>query len=52
MQLFPAVGVFFFCSVSVIGGKNVYVRLSVSGECKDHDSVWETLENEVMLYGQ
>lgn len=41
---------YLFCSVPVIGGNDVYVRLSVSGECKDKDSVWGTLENEVLLY--
>ena len=40
----------FFCSIPVIGGNNVYVRVSVSGECKNKDSVLETLKNKVMLY--
>ncbi|KAK2557504.1 hypothetical protein P5673_020251, partial [Acropora cervicornis] len=30
-----------------IGGKNIYLRLSVSGECDKKDSVWETLEKEL-----
>ena len=37
-----------FCSDPVIGENNAYVRLIVSGECKDKDSVWETLENKVL----
>ncbi|XP_067031299.1 fibroblast growth factor receptor 3-like isoform X1 [Acropora muricata] len=34
-------------TVLLIGGNNVYVRLSLASECKDKDSVWETLENEL-----
>lgn len=41
---------YLFCSDPGIARNNAYVRLSVSGECKDKDSVWETLENEVLLY--
>ncbi|XP_068685551.1 fibroblast growth factor receptor-like isoform X3 [Montipora foliosa] len=33
--------------VQGIGEFNIYLRLSTSGECKDKDSVWETLENEL-----
>ena len=37
---------FFF---TVIGGKSIYVRLSVSGECYNKDSVWKKLQEEVLL---
>ena len=33
---------------TVIGGKNIYLRLSVSGECDKKVSVWETLVKEVL----
>ena len=36
-----------FCLFTVIGGVNVYLRLSVSEECDNKDSVWETLKKEV-----
>ena len=39
---------FLFCLFTVIGGKNVYLRLSVSGECGNKTSVWETLQKEVL----
>ena len=32
---------------TVIGGKNVYLRLSLTGECDGKDSVWEALRKEV-----
>ncbi|XP_068685550.1 uncharacterized protein [Montipora foliosa] len=35
------------CRETGIGEFNIYLRLSTSGECKDKDSVWETLENEL-----
>ena len=35
---------------TVIGGKNIYLRLSVSGDCDDKDSVWERLQEEVLSY--
>ncbi|XP_015764605.1 PREDICTED: vascular endothelial growth factor receptor 1-like isoform X2 [Acropora digitifera] len=31
----------------LIGGKNIYLRLSVSGQCDKNISVWETLEKEL-----
>jgi len=34
-------------TVLVIGGKNIYLRLSVSGECDKRVSVWETLLKEL-----
>ena len=37
-----------FCLFTVIGGKNVYLRLSVSGECDNKDSVREILQKEVL----
>ena len=37
-----------FCLFTVIGGKNVYLRLSVSGNCDNKDSVWEILQKEVL----
>ena len=37
-----------FCLVSVIGGKNVYLRLSVSEECDNEDSIWKILQKEVL----
>ena len=37
-----------FCLFTVIGGKNVYLRLSVSGNCDNKDSVWEILQEEVL----
>ena len=33
---------------TVIGGKNVYLRLNMTGECDNKDSVWETLQKEVL----
>ena len=50
MPLFRTVDVVFlmFCLVSVIGGENVYLRLSVSGECDNKDSVWKILQKEVL----
>ena len=33
---------------SVVGGKNIYLRLSVSGKCDNKDSVWEMLQKEVL----
>ena len=36
------------CLFTVIGGENVYLSLSVSGECDDKDSVWKTLLKEVL----
>ncbi|XP_067030320.1 fibroblast growth factor receptor 3-like isoform X2 [Acropora muricata] len=35
-------------TVLVIGGKNIYLRLSVSGECEKKVSVWETLVKELV----
>ena len=37
-----------FCLFTVIGGENVYLRLSVSEECGNKDSVWGTLKKEVL----
>ncbi|XP_068686976.1 tyrosine kinase receptor Cad96Ca-like isoform X2 [Montipora foliosa] len=34
-------------TVVFIGGFNIYLRLSISEECKNKDSVWETLKNEL-----
>ncbi|XP_068685596.1 neural cell adhesion molecule 1-like isoform X2 [Montipora foliosa] len=34
-------------TVLFIGGFNIYLRLSISEECKNKDSVWETLKNEL-----
>ncbi|XP_015749898.1 PREDICTED: interference hedgehog-like isoform X2 [Acropora digitifera] len=34
-------------TVLVIGGKNIYLRLSVSGECDKNVSVWEALVKEI-----
>ncbi|XP_015764606.1 PREDICTED: fibroblast growth factor receptor 3-like isoform X3 [Acropora digitifera] len=34
-------------TVLLIGGKNIYLRLSVSGQCDKNISVWETLEKEL-----
>ncbi|XP_044180357.1 fibroblast growth factor receptor 2-like [Acropora millepora] len=42
-----AVGVDSETTLLLIGGKNVYLRLSVSGECDKKDSVWETLQKEL-----
>ena len=39
-----------FCLFTVIGGKNVYLSLSVSGECDNKDSVWKILQKEVLHY--
>ena len=41
--------VFCFVFFTVIGGKSIYVRLSVSGECYNNDSVWKKLQEEVLL---
>ena len=38
------------CFFTVIGGKNIYLRLSVRGECDKNVSVWETLVKEVLSY--
>ena len=35
------------CLLTVIGGKNVYLRLNMTGECDNEDSVWENLQNKV-----
>ena len=37
-----------FCLFTVIGGKNIYLRLNMTGECDKKDSVWETLQKEVL----
>ena len=37
-----------FCLFAVIGGKNIYLRLRVSGKCDNKDSVWEMLQKEVL----
>ena len=37
-----------FCHFTVIGGKNVFLRLSLSGECENKDSVWKILQKEVL----
>ena len=39
----------FFCFLTVIGGYNIYVKMSISGECSRKDAVWETLEKEVTV---
>ena len=39
--------IFFF---TVIGGKNIYLRLSVNGESENKDSLWEAIEKEVPWY--
>ena len=54
MQLSLTVEVFsffcvLFCFFTVIGGKNVYLRLSVKGACDNKDPVWKKLEEEVPL---
>lgn len=41
------VSILFFFFFTVIGGKNVYLRLSVNGECDNKASIWETLKKEV-----
>ena len=46
MQLFLEPSL--FCFLAVIGGYNIYVRMNISGECSKKDSVWETLEKEVL----
>jgi len=42
-----AVGVDSATTLLLIGGKNVYLRLSVSGNCDNKDSVWEILQKEL-----
>ncbi|XP_074634650.1 uncharacterized protein LOC141893174 [Acropora palmata] len=42
-----ALGVDSATTVLFIGGRNIYLRLSVSGECDNKESVWETLEKEL-----
>ncbi|XP_067056838.1 fibroblast growth factor receptor 2-like isoform X2 [Acropora muricata] len=42
-----AVGVDSATTLLLIGGKNIYLRLSVSGECDNKASVWETLVKEL-----
>ena len=39
-----------FCLFTVIGGKDVYLRLSMSEQCDKKDSVWETLQKEVLWH--
>ena len=39
---------YLFCLFAVIGGKNVYLRLNMTGECDNKDSVWEMLQKEVL----
>ena len=47
MQLFREPS--FFCFLTVIGGYNIYVNMSnISGQCSRKDSLWETLQKEVM----
>ncbi|XP_044180712.1 lachesin-like isoform X4 [Acropora millepora] len=41
------VGVDSATTLLLIGGKNVYLRLSVSGNCDNKDSVWEILKEEL-----
>ncbi|XP_067056810.1 fibroblast growth factor receptor 3-like isoform X1 [Acropora muricata] len=41
------VGVDSATTLLLIGGKNVYLRLSVSGNCDNKDSVWEILQEEL-----
>lgn len=36
------------CLFTVIGGNNVYLRLSVSGKCDDKDFIWRKLQKEVL----
>ena len=36
-----------FCFSTVIGGQNVSLRLSLSGECDKKDSFWKILQKEV-----
>ncbi|XP_074634733.1 lachesin-like [Acropora palmata] len=43
-----AVGIDSATTVLIIGGYNIYVRMNISGECSKKDSVWETLEKEVL----
>ena len=38
----------FLCLFTVIGGKNVYLRVSLTGECDSKDSLWEMLQKEVL----
>ena len=38
---------FLFCFFIVIGGKNVYLELSVNEACDKKDFVWEELQDEV-----
>ena len=40
----------FLSIFTVIGGKNIYLRLNMSGECNNTDSVWEALQKEVLQY--
>ena len=36
--------------ITVIGGYKIYLSTSTSGECESKDSVWETLQNEVITF--
>ncbi|XP_074634416.1 proto-oncogene tyrosine-protein kinase receptor Ret-like isoform X5 [Acropora palmata] len=42
-----ALGVDSASTVLLIGGYNIYLRLSISGECDDKTPVWETLKNQL-----
>ena len=41
---------FFFFFFTVIGGKNVFLRLSLSGESYSKVSVWKKLQKEVLYF--
>ncbi|XP_015774925.1 PREDICTED: neural cell adhesion molecule 2-like [Acropora digitifera] len=43
-----AVGVDSETTLLLIGGKNVFLRLNMTGECDNKDSVWEMLQKEVL----
>ena len=38
----------FFDFISVIGGYNIYLTISTIGECENKDSLWKTLQSEVI----
>ncbi|XP_067032676.1 fibroblast growth factor receptor 3-like isoform X4 [Acropora muricata] len=42
-----ALGVHSATTLLLVGGNNVYLRLSISGECDMKESVWGTLQNEL-----
>ena len=38
----------FLCFLTVIGGYNIYLRMSIGGECRRKNFVWGTIEKEVL----